>query len=191
MTQNRSYNSNIQEDIPASNSQGQVGGQFIPQNNNPPSPQNVQQNTQQVQNNWQVPSQQNSQYPSSVPVNNTQQSVPISPSPEVPARIESQESMPMPERMVESEKAKERSEKTNIEEEPKEKITKEPEHEPEEKRFESPFRVYGYQAPSNMTQLGDSLKTAKVKGNPQDAKTWLFVLLGKLLRICKGEAFKT
>jgi len=120
-----------------------------------------------------------------------QQPIQISTSPEVPARVETQERVILPEAKVEGEKQQEQAEKRIQEEKSKEADIQAPEKEPEQRKFESPFRVYGYQASQAVLSSGKDLKSTKVKGNTHDAKTWLFVLLSRLLRVYKGEAYST
>lgn len=180
---------NRQNNIPLNGNQGQNNDPYLQQQDltGQQYPQPVAPNGQ---NQWQV--QQPNQYP--VPMQTDipqQQPTPISPSAEVPARLESQEGVVFPEISVEGERNKEQSERTSEQSKKKETNLKAPEKEPEQQRFESPFRVYGYQASPNITCLGDNLRSTKVRGNTHDAKTWLFVLLSRLLRVYKGEAYST
>ncbi len=181
---------NGQNSVPLDNSQGPYNNPYSQQQNltGQQYPQPVSPNGQ---NQWQV--QQPNQYPAPMQTNIPPQQQPasISPSAEVPARIESQEGMVLPEVNVEGEKGKEQSEQAIEQSKEKETSPKAPEKEPEQKKFESPFRFYGYQASSNITSLGDNLRSTKVRGNTHDAKTWLFVLLSRLLRVYKGEAYST
>jgi len=103
-------------------------------------------------------------------------------SPEVPARIEQPEPFVPTEAVTEAEKSKEgvREEKTEKE---KDKSEEKVESIPDQKKFESPFRVYGYQASQKSIAKSRKSSSLKVRGNPSFAKTWLIVLLGRLLRM--------
>lgn len=118
----------------------------------------------------------------------------VSPSsPEIPARIDQQEGYRAPELGQEQEKITEKaevSEEKGIKKEEEKGVVQAPEVPAKTQRFENPYKVFGYQASQQtMAQMSDSGKAKK--GNISDAKSWLVVLLEKLLRVYKGSAYKT
>lgn len=112
-----------------------------------------------------------------------------SPSPEVPARIESQENVVMPEQNVKQESQVEPVVKS--EEQQEEKKVDAPEVIPNLTKFESPFKVYGYNLSKQLTDMKDVGLDSSVRGDTSVAKTWLIVLVGRLLRMYKVEENST
>jgi hypothetical protein len=114
---------------------------------------------------------------------------PISPSPEVPAtapEVYPGHEMPaeaITEKGTESQRDVEQKKET-----PEQKAIEAPLQAPDQTASEKPatrLKMYGYQATQQAIQQGKKAASAgqKVKGNPTMSKTWLFVLLGRLLRI--------
>jgi hypothetical protein len=114
----------------------------------------------------------------------------ISPSPEVPARVETSESMIMPEIAPEQVQSTEQEKQDKRVEEQDKTTEKAPDVAPDKTRFESPFKVYGYRISQKIANLGKKLKNSKTKRDTSSSKTWLIVLLGRLLRMYKGEGLK-
>jgi hypothetical protein len=139
--------------------------------------------------NPQLPSQQG-QIGTNLPVQNSQP-IHSGVSPEVPARVEQGERFVTPEATgkVESKREVPQSEERPVQ--PKEEISSEkPEVAPDQKKFESPFRLYGYNVSQKVASLGKTSANT-VKGNTAYAKTWLILLLGRLLRVNPNEALET
>jgi hypothetical protein len=113
----------------------------------------------------------------------------VSPSPEAPARIEHGESLQYPEVAVEEEKRVERAEKKEMES--KTERIEAPIEAPDQKKFESPFKVYGYKITQKLVDLSKKISGIKVKGDVNSSKTWLLVLLGRILRMYKGGELGT
>lgn len=140
---------------------------------------------------YNYPSQQQWQQPE--PVQQAQDVVPQQPqpgvvgsSPEVPARVEQAEPYTGTEDVPEAEKSEEEGEKREKGRQKEEKFEAASEPVPDQKKFESPFKVYGYQASAKMAAKGKKSSSLQVRGNPSLAKTWLIVLLGRLLRMHAG-----
>lgn len=114
--------------------------------------------------------------------------------PEAPTRTEMGEQYVTPEVPVQVETGKERVEQVErVAEKQVQKpdVAKEDrEATPDQKKFESPFKVYGYQASPKMVAKGQKSSSQSVKGNTSLAKTWLVVLLGRLLRLHPREALQ-
>jgi hypothetical protein len=111
-------------------------------------------------------------------------------SPEVPISSETGEQIVQPEVHPEMPVTSEtKSDKGEISTEKKE-ITEEridsPKQEPNEYVFESPFSVYGYQASKKtLDQARKGKGRNSVTGDVDSARTWLLVLLGKLIKLRK------
>lgn len=113
-------------------------------------------------------------------------------SPESPARVEQSEQYIAPEAPSVPEKSQDiqenKAEQKVVKEE---EVTKEATEIPQDKqKFESPFRVYGYQVMQKNAALGKRTSSSTVKGNPSLSSTWLIVLLGRLLRLKHSEALE-
>ncbi len=181
---------NVSNDL---NQGASEGSQHAYPNQNAPMGQPAQQYPQQNQQNpvsdqhqypqqqYPYPAQQAPQY--SQPVSG-------SGSPEVPAtRIESGgeyvqnvESAPT---LEDQEQIREKGDEKSKDDDKKQ--IKAPEKAPEQKKFESPFNVYGYKIPQKIKNLKSKMKGDKPKGDVNVAKTWLFVLLGRLLKMSQPE----
>ncbi|MBN2015409.1 hypothetical protein JW766_01115 [Candidatus Dojkabacteria bacterium] len=137
----------------------------------------------------QVPTQRGQQV-SNIPQVPVQQIQPVIPgaSPEVPSRVEGGERLVVPEVKVEPEKGSEALKEERVEEEKKEKAVEAPNVVPDQQKFESPFKVYGYQLSRNASLAGQKTQGNKVKGDVFSAKTWLFVLINRLVRMYKTES---
>lgn len=66
---------------------------------------------------------------------------------------------------------------------------KAPEKVPNQQKFENPFsKVYGYKASPQIATQSKKNKGKKVTGDVTQAKTWIVVLLGRLLSMYKGKS---
>jgi len=112
-------------------------------------------------------------------------------SPEVPSRIETGEKYFAPE-YSEQEKGVEKTEADVVKKDISQKeFVKTPDVAPEQQKFENPFRnVYGYRISGNIANSVKKGKRNKVKGT-SSAKTWLVVLLERLLRMYNVDTYKT
>lgn len=108
-------------------------------------------------------------------------------SPEAPARSEQEsEVIQIPEVGAEATKKVEKAsekQKESVKIKEKDSVDRSGEASPDQTKFESPFRVYGYQASQDVTRLGRKASGSKVSGDTSFAKNWLLVLLGRLLRV--------
>jgi hypothetical protein len=116
-----------------------------------------------------------------------QQPVSISPSPEVPARLEtSGESVPVPELGQESTEKQVEQQAEKVKDK-KEASVEAPKEAPDQKKFESPFNVYGYKVSSQISDASKSATSQKVARDTNSSKTWLVILLDRLLKMYKQE----
>jgi hypothetical protein len=106
-------------------------------------------------------------------------------SPEMPSIVERSEQVLRPE--VQVEKGKEEEKVPGKPKETPRPEAKTVEVKPDEKKFESPFNVYGYQVSQNVAQQSQKNQEGKVRGDTNSSKTWLFVLVNRLLRMYKGQ----
>lgn len=123
------------------------------------------------------------------------QAVPSGGSPEIPSQMQGSEQLTSPDRSVEqsptrvseqsSELGTEQAEKSS--QAPAETSVKAPEKVPDQKTFESPYKLYGYKISPQTVQKGASDDTTEAKGDIGAAKTWLKVLLTRLLKMYKGR----
>ena len=67
--------------------------------------------------------------------------------------------------------------------EDKQEVVQTPDKAPDEKKFESPFKLYGYQASEAAVQKSKSSSARQGRGNSALSQTWLLVLLGRILKI--------
>lgn len=131
------------------------------------------------------------------PVQQPQPQPQISPggSPEAPSVVGGQERAIVPEQGTEQQRAPEQAQEKAGEQgeralqpQPQEKQIAAPDKAPEQKKFESPFsKVYGYKASPQVETQSKKNKGKQVQGDPTYAKTWLIVLLGRLLRMYRGK----
>ncbi|MBU0975681.1 MAG: hypothetical protein ABIE03_07785 [Patescibacteria group bacterium] len=108
-----------------------------------------------------------------------------SPSPEIPTRIEKgTEIVSSPESASEdvsvSETEKMPQPLPKLEE--KNRVDA-PEVIPNLTKFENPFKVYGYKVSDQVADMGQKLMATRAVGDVSSAKTWLLVLVGRLLRM--------
>jgi len=115
-------------------------------------------------------------------------------SPEIPGQLQSAEQgRPMEGRVEQAPQGTEQSveqageSREQAAQVPVEKAVTAPEKPPDQKVFESPYKLYGYKISPQTVQRGASSDTTNAKGDVDLAKTWLMVLLTRLLRMYKGK----
>lgn len=122
---------------------------------------------------------------------NQQPQVVTGPTPEIPTRVEGGEQQIVPEVKPVLEKAEEKKEAmAHKVEQKKDETGKDKEIVPDEQKFESPFKVYGYNVSQDIAAQGQRSAGTNVKGDTSFAKTWLIVLLGRLLRMRPNEVLE-
>ncbi|MDD3646908.1 MAG: hypothetical protein PHS44_00200 [Candidatus Dojkabacteria bacterium] len=108
-----------------------------------------------------------------------------SPSPEMPAKIEAgTEVVSKPDKVGEVENTAESQEVAQEQMRPQEagKIDA-PKVIPNLTKFENPLKVYGYKVSDQVADMGKKYPSAAAIGDVTLAKTWLLVLVGRLLRM--------
>jgi len=111
-------------------------------------------------------------------------------SPEIPTTYEEGEQVVQPEITSEAPASPEQTqmpeEKGKEGSSEQDELIKSPQQESDEQKFENPFSVYGYQASKKVVDQATKGKGRNsVSGDVSQAKTWLLVLLGKLIKMRK------